>query len=208
MSEFKYFRITLPAAVDTAVIGEGFIDNKPEKNFSTLPTSKANAVLKEQGNMRWGEIVKMLQETGAVDVQSILVTTGDRNNANIAPTQIEMTVKYGANAVVWMYDLVTDGSGQTVYGPAEMAIANSKGVTYTTATELAVVERAVASALSQNAYTDPREIFDPTLAVGVIAFANPFIDVTVAPFGAGGTHVLRMASVEGVGTFTVTQLAV
>ena len=208
MSEFKYFRITLPAAVDTQVIGEGFIDDKPEKNFSTLPTSAANGVLKEQGNMRWGEIIKMLQETGAVDIQSILVTTGNRNDANITPTQIEMTVKYGANAIIWMYDLVTDDTGQTVYGPAEMAIANTKGATYTTATELAVIERAVATALAQDSYTDSREVFDPTNTAGLVHHANRFVDVTVAPFGAGGTHVLRMASVEGVGTFTVAQLAV
>lgn len=208
MSEFKYFRIVLPVAVDTATVGEGFIDDKPEKNFTTLPTTKANAILKEQANARWGEIVKMMQETGSIDVQSIEVTTGDRNNANITPTQIEMTIKYGADSIVWMYDLVTDPTGQTVYGPADMAIANTKGVTYATATELEVIERAVATAISQDTYTDSREIYDPTAVVGLVKFANQFVDITVQPFGTGATQILRMASVEGVGTFTVTQLAV
>lgn len=209
MSEYKFFRITMPVAVDTAVVGEGFIDDKPEKEFATLPTSIANAALKEQANMRWSEVVKMLQETGSIDVQSILVTTSDRDNSNVAPTQIEFTVKYGADQIVWMHDYVTDASGNTVYGPADLAIANSSGVTYTTATEIAVIERAIATALSQDAYTDQREVYDPTLTTGLaVKFANQFKAITVSPFGTGGTQALRMASVEGVGTFTVAAMAI
>lgn len=209
MSEYKYFRVVLPNAVDTAAVGEGFIDDKPEKNFDTLPSSDANATLKEQANMRWEEILKQLKETGAVDVQSVLVTTGDRDDANITPTQIEFTVKYLSEQIVWMYDLVTDDTGNTVYGPQSLAIANTGGVTYTTATEAAVIERAVATALSQDSYTDQREVYDPTTTVGgAVSFPNQFKSIAVSPLGTGADHAARMANIEGVGGFTVTAMAV
>ncbi|MCK4501335.1 hypothetical protein KAU11_12615 [Candidatus Babeliales bacterium] len=206
MSEFKFFRVTIPVAVDTLIVGEGFIDDKASQEFATKPTLDADGILKEQANMRWEEIIKMIQETGASDIQSIDVTTGDRNNANIEPTVITFTVKYGADQIVWMYDLVTDNTGQTVYGPASLAIAGKTGVTYTSATELEVIERAVATALSHDAFTDQREIWVSTLKGG--STRSKFDAITVAPFGTGADHAAKMASVEGVVTFTVTQLAV
>jgi len=206
MSEFKFFRVTIPVAVDTAAVAEGFIDDKQSQEFTTKPTLDADGILKEQANMRWEEVIKMVQETGSTDIQSIDVTTGDRNDANIEPTVIAFTIKYGADQLVWMHDLVSDDTGQTVYGPATLAIAGKAGVTYTTATELEVIERAVATALSGDAFTDQREIWVSTLVAG--SPRSKFDAVTVTPFGVGATQALRMASVEGVGTFTVTQLAV
>lgn len=211
MTEFKYFRVALPEAVDTAPLGtsEGFIDDKSAEEFSTLPTTDAFSETKERENMRWEEILKMLKETGAIDVQSITVTTGDRNDGDVAPTVITFTVKYGSDQIVWMHDLVTDASGLTVFGPATLAIANQPGHTYTTATEVAVIERAIATALAQDTFTDNREVFDPTTTGGgAIAFANQFRTITVAAMGTGGNHAVKMANIEGVGAFTVTQLAV
>ena len=208
--EFKYFRVVLPVAVDTATVGEGFIDDKEAEEFSTLPTTIANSTLKEQANMRWEEILKMLKETGAIDVQSIAVTTGDRDAGDVAPTQMAFTVKYGADQIVWMHDLVTDPAGLTVYGPAPLlSIANQPNHTYTNASEALVIERAIATALGQNSFTDEREVYNPTLnAAGSTAFSNRFINVSVTFMGTGGTQALRMANIEGVGSFTVTQLAV
>jgi len=214
MTEFKYFRIVLPVAVDTATVGEGFIDNKEAEEFSTLPTIDANSELKERANMRWEEILKMLKETGAIDVQSIAVTTTDRNDGDVAPTQLDFTVKYGADQIVWINDLVTDPTGLTVYGPAnggdnDLSIANQPGHTYTDVTEAAVIERAIATALAQDTFTDPREIFDPsTGAGGAIAFPNQFRTLACAALGTGADQDARMQNIEAQGTFTVTQLAV
>ena len=216
MTEFKYFRVVLDDAVDTAGLDvtEGFVDDKSAEEYATLPSTDDFSEAKERENMRWEEILKMLKETGAVDVQSILVTTGDRDDADVTATVIAFTVKYGALQIVWMHDLVTDATGLTVYGPAnggdnDLSIANAPGHTYTDATEALVIERAIATALSQDSFTDPREVFDPTLTGGgAIAFPNQFRNITCAFMGTGGDQATRMADIEGVGAFTVTQLAV
>ena len=62
MSEYKVFEVTIPVAVDTAIVGEGFIDDKKSEEFSTQPTAIAQATLKEQANMRWEEILKAMKD--------------------------------------------------------------------------------------------------------------------------------------------------
>ncbi len=216
MTDFKYFRVVLDDAVDTAGIpaSEGFVDDKSAEEFSTLPTTDAFSEAKERENMRWEEILKMLKETGAVDVQSIAVTTGDRDDGDVTPTVISFTVKYGSLQIVWMHDLVTDSTGLTVFGPAnggdnDLSIANQPGHTYTDATEAAVIERAIATALAQDTFTDNREVFDPSVTGGgAIAFPNQFRDIACAFMGTGGDQATRMADIEGQGAFTVTLLAV
>lgn len=210
MSEFKYFRVVLPNGVDTATVNEGFIDDKEAEEFSTLPTTDNFSEDKERANMRWEEIIKMIQETGAETVQDIDVTTSDRDDGDVAPTQIDFTVKYRADRIVYMYDLVTDPTGKTVYGPAtSLQIAAQPGYTYTNATEAAVIERAIATALAQDTFTDLREVYDPTTtAGGAIAFPQQFRTIQCTQLGTGASHAARMANIEGVGGFTVTQLNV
>ena len=202
MTEYKVFEVTIPVAVDTEAVAEGFIDDKKSEEFATQPTSVTEATLKEQANMRWEEILKAMKDIFQDAIVDIVVTTGDRDDADVAPTVMAFKIRFMSTQPVWMYDLVTDPTGLTIYGPAEANLVSRPGFTYTTATELLVIERAIATALSQDAFTDPREVVDNALT----RYSNVFIDVTVAPFGTGGTHALRMASVEGVGTLTVAQL--
>lgn len=200
VDEHKFFEVTITNAVDTQSVGEGFIDNRKPTSFSSYPTTKDLSVDKERANMRWEEIVKMILETGADDVLDVTWTGGDHDNP---PTAVTFKVRYRGDQTVWMTDYVTDDTGKTVYGPQDtLQIAGTNGVTYTNASEAAVVERAIATALSQNAFTDQREIYDPSTA----KWTNKFENVTAAPFGTGSTQSARMSSIEGVGAFTVTEV--
>ena len=205
-NEFKFFEVVLPNNVDTAATGEGFIDSRNPDSFSSLPSTLANSTNKERANMRWAEIVKMLQETGSSDVIDVVETGGDENTA---PTSITFKIKYRGEQTVWLYDLVTDLSARTVYGPqSTLQIASQQGYTYTDASEEAVIERAIATALSQNQYTDSREIYDPTES-GMPAsprYTDKFVTVTVSPLGTGASQSARMTNIEGVSQFTVTRL--
>ncbi len=189
MAEFKYFRVVIPDAIDSATpaTAEGYIDDKDAEEFSTLPTTIANSTLKEQANIRWEEILKMLQETGALDVQSIAITTLDRDDGDVEPTQVAFSVKYGADQIVWMHDLVTDATGLTVYGPALLAIANQPDHTYTTATEAAVIERAIATALARGA-TEITVTFDA--GVGGVTVGTEIIQTDAAHGFVTGDGVL------------------
>jgi hypothetical protein len=199
MTEFKYFR------------GEGYIDDKKPEEFDIVGSPPANdtAVIdKLRANIRWELILQFLKETGAVDVTDVVVTTADRDDVNVDPTQLAFTVQYRADQVVWMHDLITAPSGLTVYGPATtLQIANQPGVTYTNATEVAVIERAVASALVRDKTVSREHPLNENVSTE-IGFAGQWKTITVAAFGTGATPVLRMANIESVGTFTVTQLAV
>jgi len=189
VAEFKYFRVVIPNAIDssTPAVVEGYIDDKEAEEFSTLPSTVATSTLKEQANIRWQEIIKMLQETGALDVQSIVISTTDRNDGDVTPTQVAFTVKYNADQIVWMHDLITDATGRTVFGPALLAIANQPNHTYTTATEVAVIERAVATALSRGA-TEVTVTFDA--GVGGVTVGTEIIQTDAAHGFTTGDGVL------------------
>lgn len=208
-SEFKFFRVVLPNTVDTAAVGEGFVDDRNVESFGTLPASLANSLNKERANVRWEEILKALQESGSLGVSDIVKTGG---TVDAAPTQIEFTVKYESEKVVWIHDLVTDPTGKTVYGPSSDLdiVGSTRNETFTNATEAAVIERAVATALSQPTFSDSREVIDPTTSGTPPAprYVNTFQTVSVTQLGTGGTHALRMANIEGVAGLTVTQLDV
>ena len=150
----KWFRVVLDDAVDTAAVGEGFVDDRTPTEFSgSLPSTLLLSLDKERANMRWQEIVRMLLETGSRDVTSVDKTGGDEDSP---PTVISFTVGQDETQVVWMHDLVTDPTGATVYGPASVGGS---------VTELLVIERAIATALSQVAFTDSRQVYNPTANV-------------------------------------------
>lgn len=197
----KYFRVTIPAAVDTETVGDGFIDDRKasDNSFTQNSTTNALSLLKATANLRWEKIVDALHDTGADAIVDIDKTGGDEDNA---PTVIAFTVVYNEGEVVHMYDLVTDTTGNTIYGPANSNLSDLH--TVTVATEPAVIERAIATTLSRDEYKYRREILTPDKAKNT----RTIDDVTVKAFGTGLTHALRMASIEAVGTFTVTQLPV
>ena len=287
-SEFKYFRVEVPNTVDTAGIGEGFIDSRKVTEFNSLPTQAAatqfeivnggssyvatnpltvqggtsstatvitvdavdggvitqasittpgdytvlpaNPVsvtggagtgatfnlifedigFKEKANARWEEILKALQETGAFGVSDITYTGGTESSA---PTQIDFTVSYRSEQVVFIHDLINDATGNTVYGPSTNLDIVGSQLTYVNATEEAVVERAVATALSRGTYRDSRELVVTVPTAGgsdpdVVRFSNRFLPVQVTQFGGSGNAATRLSNVEGAAGFTVTQLSV
>lgn len=197
----KYFRVTIPAAVDTAVVGEGFIDDRNIASFDATPlaTNDALALDKTIANLRWAEIVKMMNEIACTSVESIDKTGGDQNTV---ATEIAFTVGFTRDGFLSMIDRVTDITSNTVYGPLAASLA-STGKTLTAATEIQVIERAVASALSQPTFTDQANV----VKVSTVT-QDAFEDVTITQFGTGATQALRMASIEAIAGLTVVLLDV
>lgn len=189
MTEFKHFRVVLPNGVDTAPIGEGFIDSRRGRAFPSLPSTLALSQDKERAFMRWEAILNGLKvDSSPVSVSDIVETGG---NADTPPSQIDFTVTYLTEQVVYMYDLIVAGA---IYGPASVGGAE---------TEIAVIERIIANALATVNVTAP-DIFDPTNAPDG---QNVRVeDLTAAAFGDNADAETRRNAIEGVGAFTVTAL--
>lgn len=200
MAEFKHFRVVLPVAVDTATIGEGFIDSRRTRAFSSLPTTFSLSQDKERAFIRWAAILDGLKlDTSPVSVTDIVETGGSQDSA---PSQIDFTVTYKEDDVVYMWDLVASGS--PIYGPSSVG---------GTATEVQVIERIIANALAR-ANVDTPDIFDPTTTapfgsdntgIGVRRVIR-IEDLTAAALGTGGDVETRRDNIEAQGSFTVTQL--
>lgn len=202
MTEFKHFRIVLPNAVDTQAVGEGFIDSRRGRAFAGLPTTFAFSQNKERAFIRWESILHGLAiDSSPVSITDIVETGGSEDNA---PSQIDFTVTYKSDDVVYMWDLVATGS--PIYGPADV---DPESVI----TEILVIERIIANALARDNVTVP-DVFDPTATAGygtpagasgvrrVIRVEN----LTAAALGTGATVLARRDSIENQSGFTVTQL--
>ncbi len=202
MAEFKHFRVVLPDAVDTNTVGEGFIDSRRSRAFAGLPTTLALSQDKERAFVRWAAILDGLKvDSSPVGVTDIVHTGGSQDNA---PSQIDFTVTYLEEQVVYMYDLVATDS--PIYGPASV---DPESVI----TEVLVIERIIANALARDNVDTP-DVFDPTTtvpfgsdnsAVGVRRVIQ-IEDLTAAALGTGATVLARRDNIETVGAFTVTLL--
>lgn len=193
MTEFKHFRVVLPNAVDTAgPVGEGFIDSRRTRAFTGLPTTFALSQDKERAFVRWAAILHGLAvDSSPVGVTDIVETGGDQDNA---PSQIDFTVTYLNEQVVYMYDLVA--AGAPIYGPANVDPGSA-------ITEAQVIERIIANALAR-ANTDTPDIVDPT---GSPLGQNIRVeDLIAAALGTGATVLARRDNIETIGSFTVTAL--
>lgn len=200
MAEFKHFRVVLPVAVDTAGVGEGFIDSRRTRAFTGLPTTFALSQDKERAFIRWAAILDGLKlDTSPVGVTDIVETGGTENSA---PSQIDFTVTYKEDDVVYMWDRVATGT--PIYGPASVGGS---------VTEVEVIERMIANALAR-ANVDTPDIFDPTTTapfgsdnatIGVRRIIR-VEDLTAAALGTGGSVETRRDNIEAQGSFTVTAL--
>lgn len=200
MAEFKHFRVVLPDAVDSNSVGEGFIDSRRTRAFASLPTTFALSQDKERAFIRWAAILDGLKlDTSPVSITDIVETGGNQDSA---PSQIDFTVTYKEEDVVYMWDLVATGS--PIYGPSLVG---------GTATEVEVIERMIANALAR-ANVDTPDIFDPTatagygVPVGASGVRRPIRveDLTAAALGTGGDVEARRDDIESIGAFTVTVL--
>lgn len=202
MAEFKHFRVVLPDVVDTAGVGEGFIDSRRTRAFASLPLTFGLSQDKERAFVRWSAILHGLAlDTSPVSVTDIVETGGNQDSAT---SQIDFTVTYPTEQVVYMYDLVAAGS--PIYGPASIDPGSA-------VTEVQVIERIIANVLAR-ANTDTPDIFDPTATtpfgsdnstVGVRRVIR-IEDLTAAALGTGGDVETRRDNIEAQAGFTVTLL--
>ncbi len=203
MTEFKHFRIVLPDAVDSdGPVGEGFIDSRRSRAFAGLPTTFVLSQDKERAFIRWAAILHGLDvDSSPVNVTDIVHTGGSQDNA---PSQIDFTVTYPVEQVVYMYDLVA--AGEPIYGPSDVDPGSA-------ITEAQVIERIIANVLAR-ANVDTPDVFDPTTTVpfgsdnSVDGVRRPIRveDLTAAALGTGADVEARRDNIEGVGAFTVTLL--
>lgn len=184
--KFKYFEISLDDALDSAGTGEGFIDPREATDtaFSgTLPSTLALSRDKARANLRWQQVVEALQESGAVDILDIVVTGGSEDTP---PTAITFKAVYESDKLVHVYDLITDISGGTLFGPTGLGTGE---------TEIQAIERTIANALSVPV-TKPRFVFDPTLLGGKNTITKKFENVTAANLATGAAATVRQADLE------------
>ncbi len=202
MTEFKHFRVVLPDAIDTDTVGEGFIDSRRSRAFAGLPTTFVLSQDKERAFIRWAAILHGLNvDSSPVSVTDIVHTGGSEDNA---PSQIDFTITYPAEQVVYMYDLVA--AGEPIYGPADVDPGS-------VITEVLVIERIIANALAR-ANVDTPDTFDPTTTapfgsdnstIGVRRVIR-IENLTAAALGSGGDIETRRDDIEAEVAFTVTVL--
>lgn len=195
MTKFKYFEVTLDDAIDTAVVGEGFVDSRKAEDFDTLPSTLALSQDKARANLRWQQVIESLLESGAVDVIDITPTGGSQDTP---PTDIIFKVVYESDKTVFIYDLISDTTGATIYGPGDFTGGE---------TELQTIERTIANALAVP-ITRPRMVYDPTLLGGKNTITKKFEDVIITALGTGATDINKRDNIEAQGAFTVTSVAV
>lgn len=186
MMKFKYFQIVLDDALDSAATGEGFIDPREATDaaFSgTLPSTLALSRDKARANLRWQQVVEALQESGAVDVLDIVETGGSEDTP---PTAITFKVVYESDKLVQVYDLITDTSGATLFGPTGLGAGE---------TEIQAIERAITNALAVPV-TKPRFVFDPTLLGGKNTITKKFEEVAAATLATGASDSARRDDLE------------
>ena len=186
MTKFKYFEVVLDDALDSAAAGEGFIDPREATDaaFSgTLPSTLALSRDKARANLRWKLIVDALKESGANDVIDIVVTGGTQD---APPTAITFKAVYESDKLVQAYDLITDTTGGTLFGPTGLGAGE---------TEINVIERVIANALSEPV-TKARFVYDPTLLGGKNTITKKFEDLTATNLATGATAVIRQTDLE------------
>ena len=197
--EYKFFEVTIPVAVDTAAIGEGFIDNRDVLSFGTMPSTTALSLDKERANARYESIIKELGLYGNENVIDVIVAGGDQDNP---PTEIKFKVKFHNDKVVYYYDRINDPTMKTVVGPASELDKVGINSTVVNMTEEDVIKRIVATALAQDSYDNYRDYYD----IAVPKNIHKFGPITVSPLGTGVTAAARLADIEGVATFTVVAI--
>lgn len=194
MTEFKHFRVVLPNVVDPTGVGEGFIDSRRTRAFPTLPTSFALSQNKERAFIRWAAILDGLKvDSSPVSVTDIVETGG---SVDSAPSQIDFTITYLAEQVVYLWDLADDPTAPVIYGPASVDPGS-------VITEALVIERIIANALARDNVDTP-DIYDPTSSP--LGQNIRVEDLTAGAFGDGGTVLLRRIDIEAEANFTVTAL--
>ena len=207
MTEFKHFRVILPNGVDSAGIGEGFIDSRRGRAFPSLASTLALSQDKERAFMRWEAILNGLKvDSSPVSVSDIVETGGSENSA---PSQIDFTVTYLTEQVVYVWDMGIDPAAPVIYGPASVDPGS-------VITEALVIERIIANALATVNVTAPDQ-FDPTLSnafednqtTASLAGVRRVIqvaDLTAAALGTGADVEARRDNIETIMAFTVTAL--
>ncbi len=196
--KFKYFEVTLDDALDSAATGEGFIDPREATDaaFSgTLPSTLALSRDKARANLRWKLILDALKESGAVDVSDVVVTGGTQD---APPTAITFKAVYESDKLVQAYDLITDTTGGTLFGPTGLGTGE---------TEIQTIQRVIVNALSEPV-TKARFVFDPTLLGGKNTITKKFEDLTAANLATGATAILRRDDLETPFTLASAVVAV